>query len=276
MERRFSPDPIRTPTLSTDELRKNFLVGDLFQNDKASFVYSDLDRAIVGGIVPTGAAISLKPFDELKADFFLQRRELGIMNIGGNGEVHVGSTSYTLGLTDYLYVGMGANEVSFRSTDPHNPAVYYLLSYPAHASHPTTLGRKSDANRVELGSAKEANKRTIFQVIHENGIKSCQLVMGHTELAEGSVWNTMPPHTHTRRMEVYMYFGMAPEARIVHLMGTPEETRHIIVANRQAVISPAWSIHAGAGTGAYSFCWGMGGENQAFSDMDPVPLSTLR
>lgn len=276
MQRRFSPDPVRYKGMSTDELRKNFLVEGLFASPAATFIYSDLDRAVIGSIMPAADPIPLTTFDELKAEYFTERRELGVLNIGGNGVVTVDGKDLALDHKDCLYIGKGSREVIFRSIDEHNPAAFYLLSFPAHAAHPTTLGKRADATRVELGGQKEANKRTIFQVIHENGIRSCQLVMGYTELAEGSVWNTMPPHTHTRRMEIYLYFGMSPQSRLVHLMGTPDETRHIIVADRQAVISPAWSIHAGAGTGAYAFCWGMGGENLAFTDMDPVSLDTLR
>jgi 4-deoxy-L-threo-5-hexosulose-uronate ketol-isomerase len=177
---------------------------------------------------------------------------------------------------DCLYVGRGSQNVTFTSADAARPAAFYLLSYPAHAAHPTALARAAEAAKVELGTAAEANRRTIYKCIHTGGIRSCQLVMGFTQLQEGSVWNTMPPHTHARRSEVYMYFDLGPGRRVMHFMGTPQQTRHLIMADRQAVISPSWSIHAGCGTGAYSFCWGMGGENQTFEDMDPAPLDQLR
>ena len=177
---------------------------------------------------------------------------------------------------DCLYVGRGSQSIEFSSANPANPAAFYLLSYPAHATYPTTLARQADAAKVELGSVADANRRTIYKYIHGGGIKSCQLVMGFTQLYDGAVWNTMPPHTHTRRSEIYMYFDLGPSRRVMHFMGTPQQTRHLVMAERQAVISPSWSIHCGCGTGAYAFCWGMGGENQTFDDMDPAPLDQLR
>jgi len=213
---------------------------------------------------------------ELRAAFFCERRELGILNLGGAGTVTVDGRNYEVGKLDCLYVGRGSREIVFSSREPASPAAFYLLSYPAHAVFPTTLARQADAAAVELGTAADANRRTIYKYIHPGGIKSCQLVMGFTRLAEGAVWNTMPPHTHTRRSEIYIYFDLGPDRRVMHFMGTPQQTRHLVVADRQAVISPSWSIHCGCGTGAYTFCWGMGGENQAFDDMDAAPLASLR
>ena len=276
MDVRFSPDPVRYTGMSSRELRENFLIESLFRPGEIAMVYSDLDRAVVGSVVPTDSVLALKADAELRAEYFAERREIGILNVGAHGSVEVDGKSYELGHKDGLYVGRGAKSVSFKSTRSSDPAAFYVLSYPAHASYPTTLARQSDAAAVQLGSGEEANRRTIYKYIHPDGIRSCQLVMGFTELASGSVWNTMPPHTHTRRMEVYFYFDMKSETRVIHLMGKPEETRHLVIANRQAVLSPSWSIHAGAGTGPYAFCWGMGGENQAFADMDGVSMDMLR
>jgi 4-deoxy-L-threo-5-hexosulose-uronate ketol-isomerase len=213
---------------------------------------------------------------ELRAAYFCERRELGVLNIGGSGAVEVDGKKYEMNKTDCLYISRGSKDISFHSKDQANPAAYYLLSYPAHAAYPTTLATVKDAAPVELGTLADANRRTLYKYIHMDGIKSCQLVMGFTRMQEGAVWNTMPPHTHTRRSEVYIYFDLDPKRRVMHFMGTPQQTRHLIVADRQAVISPSWSIHCGCGTGAYTFCWGMGGENQAFDDMDPAPTAQLR
>jgi 4-deoxy-L-threo-5-hexosulose-uronate ketol-isomerase len=212
----------------------------------------------------------------LRAAYFTERRELGVLNIGGSGVVCVEGTRYELENLDVLYIGRGNAEVRFESKDQAAPAVFYLLSYPAHARYPVVLVRKEDANPTATGSAETCNHRTICKYIHLNGAKSCQLVMGVTHLHPGSSWNTLPAHTHDRRSEVYMYFNMPDAARVFHMMGQPEETRHIVMANRDVVVSPVWSIHAGVGTQAYSFCWGMGGENQDYADMDPVPIESLR
>lgn len=276
MDVRFSPDPVRYAGMSSQELRENFLIESLFRPGGIVMVYSDLDRAVVGSVVPTDSVLALKADTELRAEYFAERREIGILNVGAHGAAEVDGKSYELGHKDGLYIGKGSKSVSFKSARSSDPAAFYILSYPAHASYPTTLARQSDAAAVQLGSGEEANRRTIYKYIHPEGIRSCQLVMGFTELASGSVWNTMPPHTHTRRMEVYFYFDMKPETRVIHLMGKPDETRHLVIANRQAVLSPSWSIHAGAGTGPYAFCWGMGGENQAFADMDGVSMDILR
>jgi 4-deoxy-L-threo-5-hexosulose-uronate ketol-isomerase len=230
----------------------------------------------VGSAVPTGKPLELAADAELRSEFFCERRELGVLNIGGAGSVQVDGQKFDLGKLDCVYAGKGSRKVIFTSKDPAAPAAFYLLSYPAHAACPVAAARLADATKVELGSPADANRRTIYKYIHTGGIKSCQLVMGFTQLAEGAVWNTMPPHTHTRRSEVYLYFDLGPSRRVMHFMGTPQQTRHVVMADRQAVISPSWSIHCGCGTGAYTFCWGMGGENQAFEDMDPAPLENLR
>jgi len=251
-------------------------VESLFRPGQVELVYTDADRGILGSALPTDAPLKLTADAELRAAFFCERRELGILNLGGAGTVTVDGRNYEVGKLDCLYVGRGSREIVFSSREPASPAAFYLLSYPAHAVFPTTLARQADAAAVELGTAADANRRTIYKYIHPGGIKSCQLVMGFTRLAEGAVWNTMPPHTHTRRSEIYIYFDLGPDRRVMHFMGTPQQTRHLVVADRQAVISPSWSIHCGCGTGAYTFCWGMGGENQAFDDMDAAPLASLR
>jgi 4-deoxy-L-threo-5-hexosulose-uronate ketol-isomerase len=225
---------------------------------------------------PLAAPVTLVAGEMLRANFFMERRELGALNIGGGGLIHVDGQKYALENLDCLYIGRGGKEIVFESTDTAAPAVFYLLSYPAHATYPTTLVRKDQASPVELGSADTCNRRTIHKYIYLEGARSCQLVMGVTHLHPGSAWNTMPAHTHMRRSEIYMYFNLAEEARVFHLMGPPEETRHLVMKNREVVVSPGWSIHAGVGTQAYSFCWGMGGENQDYGDMDPAPLSSLR
>lgn len=276
MEVRYSPDLVRFSTMTTEEIRENFLIENLFRPDVIEMVYSDVDRAIVGSAVPVSKALSLTSADELRAEYFCQRRELGVLNIGGAGIVMVDSHSYNLENRDCLYIGRGSKEVIFSSNDSAEPAKFYLLSYPAHKEYPTTLIKTEQANQVHLGSIEQSNKRTIYQFIHANGVKSCQLVMGFTRLEQNCVWNTMPPHTHQRRMEVYMYFDIPQNARVFHLIGKPDETRHIVLQNGQAVISPSWSIHSGVGTSAYCFCWGMGGENQAFDDMDNLTMDQIR
>ncbi|HWD18520.1 MAG TPA: 5-dehydro-4-deoxy-D-glucuronate isomerase [Verrucomicrobiae bacterium] len=275
MQFRHLPNINDYQALGTAPLRAAYLVEGLFAPGKIELVYTDADRAIVGSAVPQGASLELAPDPEMRAASFCERRELGVLNIGGDGAVEVDGVSYDLAKRDCLYVGRGAAKVVFRSQRAEDPAAFYLLSYPAHAFFPVKCARWKEAAAVELGTPAEANCRTIFKYIHPGGIKSCQLVMGFTQLKEGSVWNTMPPHTHARRSEVYLYFDLDPQRRVMHFMGSPQNTRHLVVANRQAVISPSWSIHAGCGAGNYSFCWGMGGENQAFDDMDPAPLEHL-
>jgi 4-deoxy-L-threo-5-hexosulose-uronate ketol-isomerase len=276
MQVRYSPDPVRFCRMTTREVRENFLVESLFQPNTIEMIYADVDRAIIGSAVPVDKPLSLTTADELRADFFCQRRELGILNIGQPGTVTVDGQSYKMANLDCLYVGRGSREIQFTSDDSKHPAKYYLLSYPAHKEFPTKHIKIDQAALVQLGSVEASNKRTIYKCIHPDGAQSCQLVMGFTILEPGCVWNTMPPHTHERRMEVYMYFNVPDDARVFHYMGEPAETRHIAVADGQAVISPSWSIHAGVGTAAYTFCWGMGGENQAFDDMDHLTMDDIK
>jgi 4-deoxy-L-threo-5-hexosulose-uronate ketol-isomerase len=276
MDTRYLADGVRYATMSAAEMRDTFLVTTLFAPGELRLVYCEADRAVIGSAVPLGQPVALSASDELRAAFFCQRRELGVLNIGRAGSVRVDGTTHALAPLDVLYVGRGSREVVFASDDARQPAQFYLASYPAHAAFPTVLACHAEATKVQLGSLAECNRRTINKYIHPDGIKSCQLVMGVTALEEGSVWNTMPPHTHTRRSEVYLYFDVASEARVFHFMGRPDETRHLVVADRQAVISPAWSIHCATATRRYTFCWAMGGENQTFDDMDGVQVGALR
>jgi 4-deoxy-L-threo-5-hexosulose-uronate ketol-isomerase len=275
MEVRFSGSPKETACMSTEELRTNFLVTDLMQAGRLHSVYTHFDRMIIGGTQPAGEALALSTDPELKAAFFLERREIGIINVGGEGIVQADDETFVLNKMDCLYLGKGTRSISFSSSGS-SPAQFYFLSAPAHASYPKQLMKKDQASPVSIGDQATANRRTIYKYIHAEGIQSCQLVMGLTVLAEGSVWNTMPAHTHTRRMEAYFYFDVQPNQRVVHLMGEPTQTRHLMVGNAEAVISPPWSIHSGCGTANYSFIWGMGGENYTYTDMDPVDIGQLR
>ena len=276
MDIRYAVHPEQLKTLDTQKMREQFLVENLFARDRLNMVYSHIDRIIAGGVSPVNGTVELKGTKELGVDFFLQRREMGIINIGNGGGVSVDGKAYPLGKKECLYIGMGTKEVSFASADRDDPAEFYFNSTPAHAAYPVVKLSLNDAQRLALGDPLKANVRTIYQFIHPTVLKSCQLVMGLTILAPGSNWNTMPCHTHDRRMEVYLYFDMPEEAVVFHLMGEPQETRHIVVRNGQAVISPSWSIHSGVGTGSYTFIWGMAGENQTFTDMDDVPMSALK
>ncbi len=269
-------DAVRFPRMTTQELRETFLVDGLLQPDAIKLTYVDLDRAVVGMAAPVSTSLALPTSPELRASYFTERREIGALNIGGPGIVHVGSSSYDVDNLDLIYIGRGNADVRFESKVKDNSAIYYLLSYPAHTTYPVALVRKQDAQPTDLGSAETCNRRTIYKYIHLAGARSCQLVMGMTELHTGSAWNTMPAHTHMRRSEIYFYFDIKENARVFHLMGPPDETRHVVIANREVVVSPGWSIHAGVGTQAYRFCWGMGGENQDYADMDPAPLETMQ
>ena len=275
MEVRHPADPVRFKRMNTDEVLENFLV-ELFQPGEVRMVYSHVDRAVAGSVVPTNKPILLEADPELAAEYFARRREVGVINIGNEGSITVDGTAYKMEKRDALYISRGSKEIKFDSSNPSNPAQFYVTSYPAHTVYPTTHAPISEAEPVHLGSDAESNKRTIYKYIHPAGIKSCQLVMGLTELADGNVWNTMPPHTHARRMEIYLYFDIPENAVVFHYMGEPNETRHIVVRNGQAIISPSWSIHAGCGTSNYSFIWGMGGENQEFGDMDGISMDDLR
>lgn len=268
-------DAVRYRTMTTEELRSTFLLEELFQKGRLDLVYVDLDRAVIGSAVPLSEPLMLPTDDSLKAVYFTERRELGVLNIGAAGVVSVNGAQHDLGPLDALYIGRGNEHVSFASADPESPAEFYLLSYPAHAAHPTSLIRSAEQERVSLGATEAANRREITKLIYLAGVRSCQLVMGFTQLAPGNVWNTMPAHTHMRRSEVYLYFDLPTQERVVHLMGPAHETRHLMIANKQVVISPGWSIHAGVGTSSYTFCWGMGGENQVYDDMDKLATADL-
>ncbi|MCX5819596.1 MAG: 5-dehydro-4-deoxy-D-glucuronate isomerase [Deltaproteobacteria bacterium] len=276
MEIRHAIHPEHVKTLDTQKICEQFLVKDLFVRDRLNMVYSHIDRIIAGGVCPVKGTVELQGSKELGADFFLQRREMGIVNIGAAGVVSVDGKGYELGNKECLYIGMGAKEVSFASANQDHPAEFYFNSAPAHAAYPIVKITLADAQRLDLGDPLKANVRTVYQLIHPKVLKSCQLVLGLTVLAPGSVWNSMPCHTHDRRMEIYFYFDMPADSVIFHLMGEPNETRHVVVRDRQAVISPSWSIHSGVGTGSYTFIWGMVGENQTFTDMDDVPMSALK
>ncbi len=276
MEVRTACSPQDMKGYDTTRLRKEFLIEDLFAPDELKLVYSHVDRIITGSAVPVAGALSLSSGAELHAEHFLDRRELGVINIGGEGTVTVDGKAYDLRNRDGMYVGMGAKEVRFESRDAASPAKFYLNSAPAHRVCPTVLIKPENCARVELGSLEESNHRTICKYILPGQVESCQLVMGMTSLKPGSVWNTMPCHTHDRRMEVYLYFDLPENALVFHYMGEPCETRHIVMRNQQAVISPSWSIHSASGTQAYTFIWGMVGENQAFDDMDAVAMKDLR
>lgn len=277
MEIRYASHPNEVKTFGTERLRKEFLIESLFVPNKLTLVYSHVDRFIIGGVVPVNQSIPLEADrKEMGTTTFLERREIGIINIGGKGTIEVDGTSYVLEPKECLYIGLGAEKVIFASADASNPAKFYLNSTPAHKSYPTVKTGQTDAFNVHLGAIDNSNERTIYRYIHEKGIQSCQLVMGMTQLEQGNMWNTMPSHTHNRRSEVYLYFDVPEDNVIFHLMGEPNETRHIVTRNEQAVISPSWSIHSGVGTGNYTFIWGMAGENQVFEDMDGVEMSDLK
>lgn len=286
MELRTAASPKDVKHYTTQRLREEFLIPRLFFADEAKLVYSHIDRIITGGVMPVKETIALTAGDELRAEYFLERREMGVINIGGKGTIIADGREYAVGPKEGMYLGMGVKEIAFASADPASPAKFYLNSAPAHKSYPTVLirpeGQAEDGvvivkneNKVELGSLEDANHRTICKYILPGQVESCQLVMGMTHLEPGSVWNTMPSHTHDRRMEVYLYFEMPEDAFVMHYMGEPTETRHIVVRNEQAVISPSWSIHSGSGSRNYTFIWGMVGENQAFDDMDGVANQEL-
>ncbi|MER9843067.1 5-dehydro-4-deoxy-D-glucuronate isomerase [Mesorhizobium australicum] len=273
---RFAIDPAAAAAMGTDELRHNFHIEDLFQPGRISLTYTHYDRMIVGGAMPVGTALPLEAIKPTGTNGFLDRRELIAVNIGGAGTIEAGGQFFDLRARDMLYLGMGADTVSFASADKNDPAKFYLLSAPAHQAHPSRLIRLDDAKRLDLGSKEACNERSIFQFIHAGGTKTCQLVVGMTQLAPGSIWNTMPCHVHDRRMEAYLYFDLPEAARVFHFMGEPDETRHIVMRNEEAVLSPGWSIHSGAGTSNYAFIWAMAGDNVDYTDLDPVAMDMLR
>lgn len=276
MELRTASSPRDVKTYDTARLREEFLIQDLFRPDEVKMVYSHIDRIITGAAMPVNKALTLAAGEELRAEYFLQRREMGIINIGGEGKVTVDGTVYTLRHRDGIYVGRGCKDVVMESVDSAKPAKLYFNSTPAHKAYPTVYIRPEDCVNVELGSLEQSNHRNICKYILPGQVESCQLVMGMTTLRPGSVWNTMPCHTHDRRMEVYLYFDLPEDAFVMHYMGEPTETRHIVVRNEEAVISPSWSIHSGSGTQAYTFIWGMAGENQDFDDMDGCAMTDLK
>jgi len=276
MEIRFEHSPKEVSKMNTTELRNAFLMQQLLKEDELTYIYSHYDRLITGGVKPLSTAVTLHNHPELKADFFLERRELGIINVGGEGWVNADGQTYKLYKQSCLYLGKGTRQVSFHSKDAEKPASFFLLSSPAHATYENRVMHKEEASPVALGSQETANKRTVFKYIHLDGIRSCQLVMGLTVLEKGSVWNSIPPHTHTRRTEVYFYFDLADDQRVFHYMGQPEETRHLVMKNQEAVVSPPWSIHCGSGTSNYGFIWGMAGENQVYTDMDALAVTQLQ
>lgn len=271
-----SVHPDEFKTYQTELIRERFLIGNLIEPGKLDCVYTHYDRMIIGAASPVNKPIELKNYPNLRARYFLERREIGIINLAGDGEISADGQIYAMNKLDCLYVGKGTEFVSFSSNNPENPAIFYLLSAPAHAFYPTTLMTIQQAVKVNAGDALSANRRTINKYIHMDGIKSCQLVMGLTILQEGSIWNTMPPHTHDRRTEVYFYFDLPAGQKVFHYMGQSGETRHIALDNYQAVVSPSWSIHSGAGTSSYSFIWGMAGENLDYTDMDTVAIQDLK
>ena len=276
MEVRYSPDEKGFKRMTTEELREKFLI-KLFAKDRIPMVYSDIDRSITASAVPVKKQLELKASKkEMAAKYFAERREIGVINIGGKGTIVVDDKTFKMEYKDALYIGKNSKKIIFKSNSPKTPAKFYILSYPAHTEYPTTHAKFEDATPVKLGSLETSNKRTIYKYIYPGGIKSCQLVMGLTELETGSVWNTMPAHTHQRRSEIYMYFNLGKDDFVTHLMGKPDETRHIIIRDGEAVLSTSWSIHSGCGTKNYSFIWGMGGENQDFDDMDWVATKDMK
>ena len=274
MEQRYTTHPVQIPGWTTEELRGQYLLPELFVPGEIRLAYTHHDRIVLGGVTPDGGSISLPGYPEIRSDYFLEHRELGIINVGGTGTVTADGETYSLVTGACLYLGRGIREILF--SDDGTGAQFYLFSAPAHTSYPSALVAPGEGTVRELGEQVTSNRRTLNQYIHENGVKSCQIVMGVTQLHPGSMWNTMPAHTHDRRTECYLYFDLPEDARVIHLLGEREETRHLVVADRQAVISPSWSLHSGVGTAAYSFVWAMAGENQTFDDMDPAPVTMLK
>ncbi len=267
--------PTQYTNFTTQQLRDFFLLTGLNKTDNLNLTYTHYDRLIAGTVIPTQTTIALPTYENLKSSYFLERRELGVINVGGKGTVTVDGTVYVLEKYDCVYIGMGSKEISFESMDSNAPALFYLLSSPAHATYPTRLMKAAEATPTELGLVATSNERTVYKYIYLDGIQSCQLVMGLTVLKTGSVWNTMPSHVHDRRSEIYFYFDVAEDQRIMHFMGEPQQTKNIVIANHQAVASPSWSIHSGCGTASYSFIWGMAGENKDYADMDAAGTATL-
>lgn len=276
MEQRYATDPTQLPQFGTEELRDRYLIEQVFVPGEVRVVYTHHDRIVLGGAVPAGRQLALPTFDELRSEYFLANRELGIVNVGGPGTVAADGDTFTMPTRSCLYLGRGTHDVVFADDSDSDGAQFYLFSAPAHTTYPAHLAIPGEGTVRELGDPLTSNRRTLTQIIHPGGIRSCQLMLGITQLHPGSMWNTMPAHTHDRRTECYLYFDLPEDARIIHLMGEPTRTRHLVVADRQAVISPSWSLHSGVGTAAYSFVWAMAGENQSFDDMDLAPATDLR
>ena len=276
MNNRYANHPNDSKKYDTNQLREHYMVEEIFSDDKVELTYSHVDRIIFGGIKPVNESLKLEAGKSMGVDYFLERREMGVINVGGEGIVSIDGEEFALNNKDGLYIGKGNKDIIFKSSNPKNPAKFYINSVPAHKEYKTVKIEIEKANPVKMGDNSTLNKRTIYQYVHPNVCESCQLLMGLTILEPGSAWNTMPCHTHERRMEVYFYFDMEEDTRVIHLMGEPTETRHLIVKNEQAIISPSWSIHSGVGTSNYTFIWGMCGENQTFTDMDQISMDTLR
>ncbi|MCU6710357.1 5-dehydro-4-deoxy-D-glucuronate isomerase [Paenibacillus sp. J5C_2022] len=276
MEVRHTTNPTDVKQYDTERLRQEFLIENLYKADEINMVYTHYDRMVVGGAYPVKETLTLDAGDTLKTEYFLERREIGFLSIGGPAVITVDGEAHELNKLDVLYVGKGKKEVKLASKDSSNPAKLYFCSALAHAEYPTRIMTMEEANPVHLGAQETSNERVIYKYIHADGIQSCQLMLGVTSLQRGSIWNTMPSHLHDRRMEAYLYFDMEEDTRIFHMMGEPSQTRHLVVANEQAIISPPWSIHSGVGTSNYTFCWSMAGENYTFTDMDVVQASELK
>lgn len=276
MDQRYATNPAQIPGFTTADLREQYLVPELFIDGEVRVTYTHHDRIVLGGAVPAGTQLPLTGYPEIRSDYFLEHREVGIINVGGTGTVTADGEVYELVKGACLYLGRGIRDVVFSDASDGAGAQFYLFSAPAHTAYPAALVSPGEGTVRELGDQKTSNRRTLNQYIHENGVQSCQIVMGVTSLHEGSMWNTMPAHTHDRRTECYLYFDVPEDARVIHLLGEREETRHLVVADRQAIISPSWSLHSGVGTAAYSFVWAMAGENQTFDDMDAAPVTDLR
>lgn len=278
MEIRQAIHSAHAKTLDTQGLREQFLIEELFVKNELKMVYSHLDRNIIGGALPVEESITVPASlsKQTGTDYFLERRELGTINIGGPGVITVDGARHEIGTHEALYIGKENRDIRFESSDPANPAAFYFSCVPAHQAYPTRKVTREEASPQTLGDASSSNRRTIYKYLVPDVLPTCQLLMGMTRLEEGSLWNTMPCHVHDRRMEAYFYFDMADDSLVFHMMGEPQETRHLVVRNRQAVLSPSWSLHSGVGTGSYTFIWAMAGENQTFSDMDHIPMTGLR
>lgn len=277
MDIRYASHPNEVKQFDTERLQSEFQINALFAPNEIKLVYSHVDRFIIGGVLPITGSLQLQADKkEMAADYFLERREIGIINVGGRGTITVDGTVYTMDPKDCIYIGLGSKDITFASENAADPAKYYFNSTPAHKTYPTVKAAISEATPAHLGSINTSNERTIYKYIHLDGIQSCQLVMGMTLLKPGNMWNTMPSHTHNRRSEVYFYFDMPEDAVVFHMMGEPKQTRHVVMRNEQAIISPSWSIHSGVGTNNYTFIWGMAGENQMFDDMDAVAMKDLK